>query len=316
MKNFYLIYSEDEGVISSRVEEIISKLQVDKNSIITYNMPDVNLADIILDASMVSMFNPRKVIVVKNSICFKDKVNGVEELENYFESYNHNNYLIFTLGCAKVDTRKKIYKLISKVGEVITVKQIDHNYLCNYVNKMVMDNGFKMSYNDVNFFVNKVGTNLNNLKNELDKLMIYKEKEKVINYDDINDLVIGNLEDEIFALSDAVINGDVKRSLDVYGEFVNQNYEQTQMISILANQFRFLFQVKRLYEQGTYQNDIAKILEVHPYRVKLAISKCYQYEDRMLLKYLDKLATLEQNIKLGKTDKAIGLELFLINKNA
>lgn len=281
-------------------------------------MTNTSLSDIILDASMVSMFAEKKLLIVNDSVCFKDKdkIDGVEELEQYFTNYNHNNYIIFTLNSDKVDSRKKLYKQISQVGEVITVKKVDHDYLYNYVNSLLKENNYQMTSNTISYFINKVGSDLNNIKNELDKLFIYKIDDKSISKEDVDSLVVTNMEDEIFALSDAVINGDIAKSLEVYNEFINKNYEQVQMIAIIANQIRFLYQVKKLYEQGKYRDDIAKILEVHPYRVKLAIEKCYKYETRDLVKYLDKLACIDRDIKLGKLDKAIGLELFLINKNA
>ena len=101
----------------------------------------------------------------------------------------------------------------------------------------------------------------------------------------------------------------------LYNFFINHNYEQVQIIALLGSQFHFLFQVKRLYNQGKYKDDIAKILEVHPYRVKLALGKIYSYSEELLLSYISKLADMDKNIKLGKIDKGLALELFLINKD-
>ena len=133
--------------------------------------------------------------------------------------------------------------------------------------------------------------------------------------EDIDEMVIVNIDDEIFALTDAVINGDISNSMRLYNFFINHNYEQVQIIALLGSQFHFLFQVKRLYNQVKYKDDIAKILEVHPYRVKLALGKIYSYSEELLLSYISKLADMDKNIKLGKIDKGLALELFLINKD-
>ena len=66
---------------------------------------------------------------------------------------------------------------------------------------------------------------------------------------------------------------------------------------------------------GKTNNDIATILGVHPYRVKLAIQNNYYYTEEDLIKYIYKLGYLDKNIKLGNIDKFLGLELFLINKD-
>ena len=313
MNNFYLIYGDDNGLVENQVTEIINKLKIDKDNIVTYSLNNTSMEDIILEASMFSMFGTNKVIVVNDANCFKDKVDNIEVLEEYFDKYNHDNYLIFTLN-GKPDTRKKVYKLIDKMGSVIAVKN-DRDYLYNYVNKYIIDNNYQMSSNNIIYFLSKVGSDINNIKNELDKLMIYKDNDHNILKEDIDEMVIVNIDDEIFALTDAVINGDISNSMRLYNFFINHNYEQVQIIALLGSQFHFLFQVKRLYNQGKYKDDIAKILEVHPYRVKLALGKIYSYSEELLLSYISKLADMDKNIKLGKIDKGLALELFLINKD-
>lgn len=313
MNNFYLIYGDDNGLVENQVTEIINKLNIDKDNIVTYSLNNTSMDDIILEASMFSMFGTNKVIVVNDANCFKDKVDNIEVLEEYFDKYNHDNYLIFTLN-GKPDTRKKVYKLMDKMGSVIAVKN-DRDYLYNYVNKYIIDNNYQMSSNNIIYFLSKVGSDINNIKNELDKLMIYKDNDHNILKEDIDEMVIVNIDDEIFALTDAVINGDISNSMRLYNFFINHNYEQVQIIALLGSQFHFLFQVKRLYNQGKYKDDIAKILEVHPYRVKLALGKIYSYSEELLLSYISKLADMDKNIKLGKIDKGLALELFLINKD-
>lgn len=313
MNNFYLIYGDDNGLVENQVTEIINKLKIDKDNIVTYSLNNTSMEDIILEASMFSMFGTNKVIIVNDANCFKDKVDNIEVLEEYFDKYNHDNYLIFTLN-GKPDTRKKVYKLMDKMGSVIAVKN-DRDYLYNYVNKYIIDNNYQMSSNNIIYFLSKVGSDINNIKNELDKLMIYKDNDHNILKEDIDEMVIVNIDDEIFALTDAVINGDISNSMRLYNFFINHNYEQVQIIALLGSQFHFLFQVKRLYNQGKYKDDIAKILEVHPYRVKLALGKIYSYSEELLLSYISKLADMDKNIKLGKIDKGLALELFLINKD-
>ena len=87
------------------------------------------------------------------------------------------------------------------------------------------------------------------------------------------------------------------------------------MIGLLASQFRFLLQVKILYNKNKTKDEIANILEVHPYRVKLALNSCYYYDRYSLENYLIKLFELDKNIKLGLIDKNIYFELFILNKN-
>ena len=61
-----------------------------------------------------------------------------------------------------------------------------------------------------------------------------------------------------------------------------------------------------------FGNDIAGILDIHPYRIKLALENVYNYSSDSLLKYLSAIADLDYSIKIGETDAALGLELFIL----
>ena len=63
--------------------------------------------------------------------------------------------------------------------------------------------------------------------------------------------------------------------------------------------------------QNKLEGDIAKILEVNPYRVKFTVKKLYIYTEGMLLQYIKKLAKMDHDIKLGLMDKKLALELFI-----
>ena len=77
--------------------------------------------------------------------------------------------------------------------------------------------------------------------------------------------------------------------------------------------FCLLFQVKRLTNKNKSEQEIAKILEVNPYRVKFTKKKLYNYNEKLILTYIKKLAKIDHDIKLGLMDKKLALELFIIN---
>ena len=302
--NLYLFYGNNKTIINNKINNIVDKYNIVENNIIKYDLED-NLDNIIEEASMISLFGDTKLIIINTT--FKEEID-IDKLEDYLKNYNINSYLVFVSN-DKVDTRRKLYKLITKYGTVEDVSN-DNNYIRSYIKEYIKD--YKI---DINYFLSKVNDDLDNIKNELDKLMLYKLEDKNITNNDIDDLVISNIEDDIFALTDSVINRNIDRSLELYNKFMEKNYEPIYIIGLLGNQFALLYQVKKLYNMGKNNNDIASILNVHPYRVKLAIQNSYYYTESDLIKYIYKLANLDKDIKTGNIDKTLGLELFLINKD-
>ena len=302
--NLYLFYGNNKTIINNKINNIVDKYNIVENNIIKYDLED-NLDNIIEEASMISLFGDTKLIIINTT--FKEELD-IDKLEDYLKNYNTNSYLVFVSN-DKIDTRRKLYKLITKYGTVEDVSN-DNNYIRSYIKEYIKD--YKI---DINYFLSKVNDDLDNIKNELDKLMLYKLEDKNITNNDIDDLVISNIEDDIFALTDSVINRNIDRSLELYNKFMEKNYVPIYIIGLLGNQFTLLYQVKKLYNMGKNNNDIASILNVHPYRVKLAIQNSYYYTESDLIKYIYKLANLDKDIKTGNIDKTLGLELFLINKD-
>lgn len=309
MKNFYLIYGPDRSIVNNELNKVIKKIGYE--DVVRYDMANSSLLDVIEDLESSGLFSSNKVIIMDD--CYflgaNKSIDDVDRLEGYIEHYNPNNYLIMLAYMEKPDTRKKIYKLLKTSAEVIEQVKIDDKYLFSYVSDKLKQNDFKME--DINYFIKKIGVNLYNADNELNKLMMYKLDSHIITNEDIEKVTIKSIEEEIFSLTDAVIMRDIKKSLSLLDEFLNKDYEEIQIIMLLASQFRFLFQVKRLLNKGKSETEIAKILGVNPYRVKFSVKKLYAYTEDMILDYISKLAKMDHDIKLGLMDKRLALELFI-----
>lgn len=89
--------------------------------------------------------------------------------------------------------------------------------------------------------------------------------------------------------------------------------EEPIMINILlAAQFRIMYQTKELLKKGLTKKDIVSILKIHPYRVDIAIKNGRNYESKTLLKHLEQLADIDINVKTGKINKNVALEMFIL----
>ena len=174
-----------------------------------------------------------------------------------------------------------------------------------------MDNGYEINNDALNKFVLLLNDNLYVINSELDKLFIYKEDDKVISISDIDICTSRMLNDNIFDLVDAIVKKDINRSLALYDDLIILNEEEIKLIVILANQFRLIFQVKEMFKTGYNEFDIAKKLDIHPHRVKLANN--VGIDGMQALKYLKELSKLDADIKTGVLDKRVGFLEFILN---
>lgn len=310
-----MFYSSDSGILSREVDNLRRRLNMSLDDTINYDINSVS--DIVNEASTIGMFSLNKFIVINIDSYFKDKkdIPNINLLEEYFDSYNPNSYLIFICNSDTIDSRKKIVNLIKKNG---IVKKIEANdsYITDYINSYLKDNGYSINNSDVIYFINRVGSNINNITNELDKLMLYKINDKIITRSDIDLLTVENIDDSIYELVNAILKNDSKKAIKLYYNFINNGMDVNQMIAIVGSQIRLLYQVKRLYNKGKSNEEIANILEFKSvYRVKYLLSDSYYYSEEDLLKYLSKLSTIDEAIKSSNQDGNMLFELFIIKKD-
>lgn len=309
----YLLYGTVDYLINKNIDKIINDNKIDEFNINKYDLSNTFLADITNDASSMSLFSDKKLIIVNNAYIFTSSSKKYLEqdlkcLENYLNNINTNTILIFVVNEAKIDERKKIVKLIDKIGEINEYNTINNIAII----KDLLDD-YQMTDEDIKYLLERVGDNSTLLNTEIEKIKIYENSTKKITKQDIDLLTAKSLEVNNFKLIDAIINRDKANALKLYQERIIINEEPIAIIVALANQIRIMYQVKQLYLDGYTENNIASILKIHPYRVKLANQNAKKYDADTLLTYLKKLADLDINIKTGQIDKTLGLELFIIS---
>lgn len=311
MNNNYLIYGVDKYLIDKEIDKIIKKNKIDNNSIIKYSLNEDNIDNILEDANTFNLFSDTKLIIVNDANIFTSSNDILtDKIINYLNNYNDKSYLVFTLLSDKIDNRKKITKVMSDKGNVIDLnkKDVDTNYIISYLK----ENGYQINMSDARMILNKVGNNLFSINNELDKLMLFKLEDKVIDKNSIDLLINENIDSSLFALVDSITNKDKDKMLKLYHECLLES-DPIMIINMLANKYILLYQVKRLISDGYSDDKIAKELEVHPYPVKLARNMCYSYSVKEILDIILKLANLDKDIKLGNVNGEVGLEFLLLS---
>ncbi len=309
----YLFYGEEQLLINNEIEKMINDNKIDDFNISKYNLEETLLKDIIEDANTTSLFSDKKLIIVDNSYIFIRTTKKVIEqdtdlLMEYLNNANPDTIIVFIINNDKLDSVKKICKLMKEKG---SIKEFNTpTNINNYVFKLFDD--YKIDNNNINLLTKRVGNNLNILKEEIDKLKLYKIDDKTINKEDIINLTNKNIDLNIFTFIDNIINKNKNDALNTYKEMLKLNEEPIKIIIMLANKFRLMYQACELSKKGFPIDDIATKLNAKRYPVQLALEKGYRYDSEVLLHHLDELANLDSNIKMGLVDKEIALELFIL----
>ncbi len=308
--NTFLITSEFIYYINKKINE----LKKDITNVITFNMENDSLDSVLEEASYFSMFDDKKCIIVKNASIFsssKDSSKTKEDsqkLLNYLEHENKNTLLIF-VSSKKGDSKKKIYKLLKDNNNVFEFPSLTKTEMKNELNKIVLENKYKIDDNSLWFIINNSFNNLDIALNELNKIFLFYNEPTTIKYEDVKELVSKVVVDNNFNIVDSIINRDLENSLKYLKELKILKVEPTVILALLYREFRLMLSIL-IYEDNKYkESEIESQLKLAPWQYQKIKNNLRKYNKRELEESIINLSEIDFKLKSGLINK----DLVLIN---
>ena len=133
-----------------------------------------------------------------------------------------------------------------------------------------------------------------------------------ISVDLVEDLVAKTLEHDAFKMLNAYLANDASEALKIYHDLLRQKEEPIKLLGLLASNIRTMSNVFYLQKKGYHQQQIAKQLKIHPYRVQMIAGQRNRPSEQRLLQALYSLANVDLQLKTTGGNRERHLELFLM----
>lgn len=322
-KPFYVVYGKDRYRMEQFIDLVKNKVFTDEEQgmgIIKFDTSEAPLEEIVLEAESPSFFLDKKLIIVRDSsiMCAAAKEsNKVEHLTDslmkYMEYPLESSIIIFAVYAEKLDERKKLVKQMKERRCVVHFPELDHNQLKQWLTKLASDQGRSLQVEGAELLISRVGVSMQQLSQELNKLCLHVGDGGKITEELVAQLTTTTVEEDVFALVDAIVNIKLTTALSMYRELLVRKEEPIKLVALIARQLRMMLQIKELEQHHYSPQQMAGILGAHPYSVKLAAEKARHYEIKQLALLLSSLADLDYGMKTGQIDKALGLELYILS---
>ena len=262
-----------------------------------------------------SMFDEEKFIIIKNANFFgteKQNDKDIEMLLNYIEHPGENAVLIFVCN-GKLDLRKKITKLIKDKYNLVTIPNLKYYEIENKVMNFIKKNGFKINMDVVTYIVQNGLNNYDLIMNEVQKILLFYNEPGDITFNDVRKILSKSINTNNFLFVDAIVEGDLEKSLELLKDLKIMKVEPTILLSLLSRDFRIMLQIKKLLDSGKREYDIMNELGLQDWQLNKYLNKIFPFKIKELESILIKLADIDLNIKTGKVDKYMALELFILD---
>ena len=243
----YLLYGEENYLKKQYKERFVKAMlpQGDTMNYAYYEGKGVEIREVIDLAETLPFFAERRLIVFENTGLFKS---SGADLAEYIKTMPETTYFIFVE--EEVDKRSKLYKAVKAKGHIVELPFQDESTLKRWILGNVRREGKQISDASVGYFLGKVGTDMQNIQGELEKLFCYTLHRDVITPEDIDAVCINQIGNHIFEMVNAVAEKKQRKALDLYYELLALKEPPMRILFLLVRQYRILFHVQSLQKKG------------------------------------------------------------------
>ena len=325
----YLFYGEETYLLETRVKKIKKEYQQLILGINFIQIDDTNAEELIADLETPAFGFDKKLIIAKNTGLFKkekkttktdskkkkvddSKLPLNEKIAKYIQENSEELKDIVDLVFVEQEVDKNaLYQAIEKVGEVKEFALLKLPDLIANIKKIAV--AYKVNIDDATakYLVECCGTSMQDLINELRKLIEYKGENSNITKQDIDLLCTKQIQAVIFDLTDNLGKKETSKALEVYNGLISNKEPIQKILITLYNHFKKLYIIK-IAEK--YNEDVATAMNLKPNQLFLVSkykTQARYFETQELREVLEALIDLDANYKIGLISLEIGLEAIL-----
>ena len=314
-----VLYGEEKLLLAQRLEDLKKKYEcnADDMNYTVYHAGETPMDQIIEDALTQPFLTEYKMIVLKNPIFLtserpKKKLVSDEEVKMFMDYIQHDNpSTIFVVyqDSRNFDERKKAVKTLRKNAKWHEVEKLTFEQLYKATRQAIIHREASIEDKALSLLLDRCGNDLLTISNQVDKLCLYTHNIKIEN---VERLVPPRVEEDVFKLTRAFMDHDLKNTMKVYQDLISQNHKPLELIGLIANSLRNSYQVTIMSKKGYRDIDIAKTLGLSPRAIYPIRKNSSHFDLTQLTEKLYALSELDYGIKTGKIDAYRGLELFLM----
>ena len=314
----YLLYGNEQYLIETTVNKIKKKFGEKILGINYILIDESNLEDIISNIQMPAFGYDKKLIIVKSASLFKKdgrKKEGTpiqEKIANYIkENLDIIKESVILIFISQEADKTVVFEEIEKNGIVSQIEELKPFQLVKKLKQIC--SLYKVNVDDVtlNYLIETSGTNLQNLINEIRKLIEHAGENGTITLEDVNNLSIKQIESIIFDLTDNLAIRKIDKALEILDNLIYQKEPVQKILITLYNHFKKLYLCSIAIEEN---KDVVFSLGLKPNQTFLVnkYKKQLSYFKRNELKdFLKAFIELDYNSKNGKIDIDVGLRSIL-----
>lgn len=304
----YLLCGEERYLKKQYTDRLRQAMCVPDDDMNThfYHGKNIPVDEIIDLAETLPFLAERRVIFISESGLFKA---GGDKLAEYLASPADSTFFIFTE--SELDKRSKLYKAVQAHGHIAEFQTQAEQTLKQWIATRLGREGKRITENTVRIFLEKTGTDMENIEMELEKLICYCLDRDIVTTEDVEAICTHQVTGHIFDMIDAISVGDRRKALQLYYDLLELREPPMRILSLIGRQCNKLLITKEMRSHGYDSKLIAPQLGVPPFIAGKYIRQAGHFKAAALHDAVEQCVEAEAAVKSGRIDDQVSVEVLI-----
>lgn len=312
LKQVYLLCGE-EAYLRRQYRDRIKKALMGDGDLMNlhcFEGKGIVVSEVVDLAQTMPFLAERRVLVIENSGFFKK---GGEELAAYLNEPSPSAFFLFVE--PEIDKRSKLYKTVSTKGRIIECKTPDEATLKRWVVELLAKDGKRITGRDLDCFLEKTGTDMENIRGEVEKLICYCMDREAVTARDIEEVCVRQISSRIFEMVEAVADKRQRQAMELYYDLLTLKEPPMRILFLIARQFNLLLQVKELKNKGYDANTIGAKTGLAGFIARKYVAQAAKFREAELRQALTDCVETEEAVKTGRMNDVMSVELLIVKRS-
>ena len=248
------------------------------------------------------------------------KESELADFEMLLEARREYGYTVIALLVSEdgidLGTPKKKSKLVARLEKNLDFIRLDRStdaQLAGWIRRHLAAEGVEHTADMPEALIFRSGHSMQQLKNEIDKLVAYAKANSVaLSPREVELIATPTTECDTFAFSNAILARDKQGALAALDDMKTRRVDPTVIIGMTARVVCDLVNVAGLSEDGMSFEDVAKTLSMNAFKLKLYLAAAKKLGQRKCEAMLAELSRVDTSAKFGGIGGYTAIELFIM----
>ncbi|MBE5932720.1 MAG: DNA polymerase III subunit delta [Lachnospiraceae bacterium] len=303
----YLLHGTETYLMRQYRDMLVDAL-IDREDSMNYTnlkAENANPEEITSFIQTMPFFGDRRVALVEYSGFFEK---AGKELLEMVEDIPDTSVLIFMETAVK---KEPLYKKVAEIGTIAEFSTPNEATLTNWIARKITAEGLQVETAAVRLLLESVALDMNNLSNEVEKLIFYCKEKGTVTTHDVEKMCVSQVEGKIFEMIDALSRKDGRTVISLYEDLVYLKEPYRRMLANITTNFRRTMKVRLCMDEGKNFGEIMNILEIKEYPTKKYMALAKKYDYSRLKSYVERCGLADTQIKTYVMHEKMAMDMLL-----